>query len=58
MFMKIILVDNYDTERYDPIIVAEKVNVNFAERIVNLLNEQEEEEYGDYSPNYYMLKEE
>ena len=56
--MKIVLVDNYDTGMYEPVIVAEKVNVNFAERIVNLLNEQEVEEYGYYSPYYYMLKEE
>lgn len=55
--MKIIQVDNYDTGMYQPVVVAEKMNARFAERIVNLLNDQEEAEYGGYSPNYYMVKE-
>lgn len=55
--MKIILVDNYDTGMYQPVVIAEKVNPRFAEKIANLLNEEEEAKYGLYSPNYYMVKE-
>ena len=55
--MKIMLVDNYDTGMYQPVVIAEKVHPGFAEKIANLLNEEEEAKYGLYSPNYYMVKE-
>jgi hypothetical protein len=50
--MKIVMVDNYNRDSVADVLIAENVNENYAQKIVEFLNEKE----GENSTNWFSLK--